>query len=168
MNPTTAIPAGRLGPVEKGDLIVLVGASGSGKSTLLADVPAYQVVSLDRLRAVVSAPGDQTATADAVLLQHQILLARLRRGVTTYVDNTSLSTHHRAQLVELAHQHGRRVIAAHFDAPLPLCIERNRARPAEQRVPEDVLRRQHRMSRSARELLATEGFDEIRQHRTWH
>ncbi|MFC8454198.1 AAA family ATPase, partial [Kitasatospora sp. NPDC057223] len=82
-----------------------------------------------RLAAPRRKPGDQTATAEAVLLQHQILLARLRRGATTYVDNTSLAPHHRAQLVELAHQHGRRVVAVHCDAPLPLCIERNQARP---------------------------------------
>ncbi|MFC8455192.1 AAA family ATPase [Kitasatospora sp. NPDC057223] len=83
-------------------------------------------------------------------------------------NNTSLASHHRAQLVELAHQHGRRVVAVHCDAPLPLCIERNQARPVERRVPEDVLRRQHRMARSAREFLAGEGFDEIREHRTGH
>ncbi|MFE2727048.1 AAA family ATPase [Kitasatospora sp. NPDC059327] len=154
-----------LDPVQPGDVVCMIGCAASGKSSALRTVPPHQIVSLDRLRAVVSAPGDQDATADAVLLQHQILLARLRRGATTYVDNTSLSAHHRAQLVELAHQYGRRVIAAHFDAPLPLCVERNRARPAEQRVPEDVLRHQHRMSRSARELLAGEGFDEVRLHR---
>ncbi|MGW2401761.1 AAA family ATPase [Kitasatospora sp. NPDC001664] len=159
-------PGPVLDPVQPGDVVVLIGCPASGKSSALRDVPAHQIVSLDHLRALVAEPGDQAATADAVLLQHQILLARLRRGATTYIDNLSTTAHHRAQLVELARQHGRRVVAAHFDAPLAVCVERNAARPAERRVPEDVLRYEHRMARTARELLAGEGFDEIRQHRS--
>ncbi len=58
----------------------MIGAGGSGRSTLLATVPPHRIVSLDRLRAVVSEPGDQDSTADAVLLQNQILAMRLRRG----------------------------------------------------------------------------------------
>ena len=114
-----------LAPIEPGDLVVMIGASGSGKSTLLATVPPHRIVSLDRLRAVVSEPGDQDSTADAVLLQNQILAMRLRRGLTTWVDNTSAEAHHRAQLVELGHQHGRRVVAAWVDVPLAVCLARN-------------------------------------------
>ncbi len=46
------------------------------------------------------------------------------------------------------------------------CLARNAARPAQQRVPEDTVRWQHRMARSARELLPREGWDEIRHLRT--
>ncbi|MFE4604447.1 AAA family ATPase [Kitasatospora indigofera] len=155
-----------LGPVEPGDLVVMIGASGSGKSHLLRTVPAHQIVSLDRLRAVVSEPGDQDSTADAVLLQHQILAMRLRRARTVIVDNTSVEALHRLQLVELAHQHGRRVVAAWTDAPLPICLARNAARQVHERVPEDVVRWQHAMARSARQTLPDEGFNEIRHHRT--
>ncbi|MFB7675286.1 AAA family ATPase [Kitasatospora purpeofusca] len=157
-----------LAPAESGDLVVMIGASGSGKSTLLATVPPHRIVSLDRLRAVVSEPGDQAATADALLLQHQILSMRLCRGETTYVDNVSCEVHHRLQLVDLAHAHGRRAVAVLTDAPLELCLARNAARPDQERVPQDVLRWQHRMARSARELLPGEGWDEIRHHRTGH
>ncbi|MFD4904189.1 AAA family ATPase [Kitasatospora purpeofusca] len=106
------------------------------------------------------------ATADAVLLQHQILAMRLRRAKTVIVDNTSVQQLHRLQLVELAHQYGRRALAAWVDAPLPTCLARNAARADHERVPEDVVRWQHAMSRSARHSLSGEGFDEIRHHRT--
>ncbi|MFI9365984.1 AAA family ATPase [Kitasatospora sp. NPDC053057] len=159
-------PEGVLGPVKPGDLVVMVGCSASGKSSLLSAVPAHQIVSLDRLRAVASAPGDQDATADAVLLQHQILGMRLRRAKTSIVDNTSVEAQHRLQLVELAHQYGRRCVAAWVDAPLPTCLARNALRPDHERVPEDVLRWQHAMARAARLTLPGEGFDEIRHHRT--
>ncbi|MFF4344276.1 AAA family ATPase [Kitasatospora sp. NPDC001540] len=155
-----------LAPADPGALVVMVGGSGSGKSHLLRHLPTHQIVSLDRLRAVASEPGDQDATADAVLLQHQILTMRLRRSRTTVVDNTSVEQLHRLQLVELAHQHGRRCIAAWVDAPLPTCLARNAARPDHERVPEDVLRWQHAMARAARTLLPSEGFDEIHHYRT--
>ncbi|MFD0532277.1 hypothetical protein ACFQ1I_46155 [Kitasatospora arboriphila] len=74
----------------------MIGASGSGKSSMLLTVAPHQIVSLDQLRAVVSEPGDQTATADALLLQHQILTMRLRRGLTTFIDNVSCESHHLA------------------------------------------------------------------------
>ncbi|MFJ4672831.1 AAA family ATPase [Kitasatospora purpeofusca] len=131
-------------------------------------MPPHQIVSLDTLRAIVSEPGDQAATADALLLQHQILSMRLHRGLTTYIDNVSCEVHHRLQLVDLAHAHGRRAIAVLTDAPLDLCLARNDARPDQQRVPEDIVRYQHRMARSARELLPREGWNEIRHHRTGH
>ncbi|MET9183131.1 AAA family ATPase [Kitasatospora aureofaciens] len=155
-----------LDPVEPGDLVVMIGCSASGKSSLLAAVPAHQIVSLDRLRAVASEPGDQDSTADAVLLQHQILGMRLRRAKTSIVDNTSVEPQHRLQLVELAHQYGRRCVAGWVDAPLLTCLARNAVRPDHERVPEDVLRWQHAMARAARLTLPGEGFDEIRHHRT--
>ncbi|MFF8775071.1 AAA family ATPase [Kitasatospora sp. NPDC015120] len=153
-----------------GDLVAVIGASASGKTTLLtaAGIPSHRIVSLDRLRAAVSEPGDQSATPDAVLLQHHILTMRLRRGLTTYVDNTSVEAAHRLQLVGLAHQHGCRAVAIHLDLPLPDCLARNARCAAEARVPEDVLRYQHRMARDARDLLPREGWDEIRHHRTGH
>ncbi|MFE3502919.1 AAA family ATPase [Kitasatospora sp. NPDC059160] len=162
MNPTPAA----LADITPGALVVLVGPAGSGKSTLLraANIPAHQIVSLDHLRAVVSEPGDQDATADAVLLQDQILIARLRRGVTTFADNTSLVADHRIALAKLAADLGRPSIAVLVDTPLDLCIARNARRPPCARVPEDVLRNQHGQLAAARAALPTEGFTEIRHH----
>ncbi|GAA2815278.1 hypothetical protein GCM10010441_44860 [Kitasatospora paracochleata] len=163
---TTTTHSRALAPIQPGDLVVMIGPAGSGKSTLLSAVPAHRIVSLDHLRAVVSEPGDQNATSDAVRLQHQIVLARLLRGATTYVDNTSVEAPHRTELVGMADLYGRRAVAVLVDAPLQTCLDRNARRPAERRVPEDVLRWQHDLARAARELLPHEGFAEIRHLRT--
>ncbi|MER5638164.1 AAA family ATPase [Kitasatospora sp. NPDC002227] len=163
------VPEGQvLGPVRAGDAVVMIGASGSGKSSLLAGVQD-QVVSLDRLRALISAAGDQSATADAILLQHQLLTMRLSRGRTTYIDNVSSLSHHRRHLVDLAHAHGRRAVALWVDTPVETSVQRNALRPDHLRVPEDVLREQHREIGDAAELLEllrVEGFDEILHHRS--
>ncbi|MFJ1757289.1 AAA family ATPase [Kitasatospora sp. NPDC088134] len=155
-----------LTPVDEGSLVVMIGPPAAGKTTLLREVPAHQVVSLDLLRAAASRPGDQTATADALLLQQQILTMRLRRGETTYVDNCSLTPGHREQLLWLARQFARPTVAVTVDAPYDQLALRNCVRPAEQRVPEDFLRAAHRLARDARPLLEAEGFDEIRHYRT--
>ncbi|MEV7218178.1 AAA family ATPase [Kitasatospora cineracea] len=155
-----------LAPVNDGSLVLMIGAPASGKTTLLREVPEHQVVSLDRLRAAVSRPGDQSATADALVLQQQILTMRLRRGETTFVDNCSLLAGHREQLLWLAREFGRPTIAVTVDAPYDQLVLRNYARPDEQRVPEDFLRTAHRLARDARPLLEAEGFDEIRHYRT--
>ncbi|RKE02926.1 AAA family ATPase [Streptomyces sp. TLI_171] len=162
--PVTLLPT--LDPVPEGALVLMIGPPASGKTTLLREVPAHEVVSLDRLRAAVSRPGDQTATADALLLQQQILTMRLRRGETTYVDNCSLTPSHREQLTWLARQFARPTVAVLVDAPFDQLVLRNYARPDHARVPEDFLRAAHRLGRDARQQLADEGFGEIRHHRT--
>ncbi|WP_051811878.1 AAA family ATPase [Kitasatospora sp. MBT63] len=162
------VPEGQvLGLVRAGDAVVMIGASGSGKSWLLAGVQD-QVVGLDRLRALISAAGDQSATPDAILLQHQLLTMRLSRGRTTYIDNVSSRSHHRMHLVDLAHAHGRRAVALWVDTPVETSLQRNALRPDHLRVPEAVLREQHReigVAAELLELLRVEGFDEILHHR---
>ncbi|MFF2821368.1 AAA family ATPase [Kitasatospora cineracea] len=155
-----------LAPVPDGALVLMIGPPAAGKSSLLRKVPAHQVVSLDRLRAAVSRPGDQTATADALVLQQQILTMRLRRGETTFADNCSLLQGHREQLLWLAREFGRPTVAVTVDAPFDQLVLRNSARSGPERVPEDYLRTAHRLARNARHQLEREGFDEIRHYRT--
>ncbi|MFD8599196.1 AAA family ATPase [Kitasatospora sp. NPDC059646] len=157
-----------LDPVPDGALVLMIGAPASGKSTLLRDIPTHQVVSLDRLRAAVSRPGDETATADALLLQQQILTMRLRRGETTYVDNCSVLAEHRQPILWLARQYSRPTIAVLVDAPLDQLLQRNARRDDAQRVPEDFVRAAHRFARDARHHLAREQVDEIRRHTSGH
>ena len=72
-------------------VIVLIGPAGSGKSTLASTWEPTQVLSLDQYRAMVSdSAGDQSATGDAVFALLRVLEARLRRGLTSVIDSTSL------------------------------------------------------------------------------
>ncbi|WP_162871826.1 AAA family ATPase [Kitasatospora cineracea] len=160
---TPSTPAEILAAVRPGDLVVLVGPSGAGKSTFLREllVAEHEIVSLDRLRAVVSEPGDQAATADALLLQHQVLAMRLRRGATTWIDATSLLPHHRLALRDLAAQHARRALAVVVHAPLEACLARQSDRGRQARVPDHVVREQHAQALAAHAALPYEGFAEI-------
>ncbi|MGW4807192.1 AAA family ATPase [Kitasatospora sp. NPDC004272] len=155
-----------LAPVNDGSLVLMIGAPASGKTTLLREVPEHQVVSLDRLRAAVSRPGDQRATADALVLQQQIITMRMRRGETTYVDSCSLLPEHRKPLLWLARQYHRSTVAVLVDAPFDQLLQRNSGRSDEQRVPEEFLRVSHRRARDTLHQLAVEQVDEIRHHRT--
>src|SRR6476646_2264422 len=69
-------------------LVVLLGASSSGKSAWAASrFAAGEVVSSDRLRAVVGeAEDDLAASDDAFAVLDAIVEARLRRRLTTVVD----------------------------------------------------------------------------------
>src|SRR3954469_14490449 len=89
-------------------LVVLVGATGAGKSQWArAWFGADQVVSSDRLRAVVGAgERDQRASRDAFELLDLIVEKRLARRLTTVVDTTGLDAKRRAAWRELAERHG--------------------------------------------------------------
>ena len=92
--------------------MVLVGATGAGKSHWAAQWFAPdQVVSSDRLRAVVGAgEDDMRASKDAFEVLDLIVAKRLRRRLTTVVDSTGLDAKRRAAWLALAERHG---VAAH-------------------------------------------------------
>src|SRR5215218_469034 len=89
-------------------LVVLVGATASGKSHWARTwFHADQVVSSDRLRAVVGAgERDQRASRDAFEVLDLILAKRLARRLTTVVDSTGLDRKRRAAWRSLAERHG--------------------------------------------------------------
>lgn len=143
-------------------VIVLVGASGSGKSTLARTWPADYRLELDFYRSLVSGDaGDQEATEDAVALLHQVLVARAARGLTSVVDATNTRADVRRRLVDTAHAYGLDAAAVVMTAPLEQCLTRNAVRPANRRVPDDVLRRQYAQVAAARPGLRSEGFDHV-------
>ena len=121
-------------------VVVLVGPSASGKSTWAAEwFPAGQIVSADRLRALVGeGEHDQRAGTDAFAVLDLVLERRLRRKLATVVDTLGLDRERRRAYVALARRHGLPVVAVAFDVPDAGCRARNRTRPRP--VPSKVLR----------------------------
>lgn len=143
-------------------LIVLIGASGAGKSTLASTWPASQILSLDTLRGTVSDdPGRQDATADAADVLKLILERRMARKLNTVIDATNVEQPVREELVAAAKRHGMPTVAVVVATPLPVCLERQDTRPANRRVPEDVVRAQHQARIHSHQRLAAEGFNTI-------
>ncbi|BAC75342.1 ATP/GTP-binding protein [Streptomyces avermitilis] len=143
-------------------LIVLIGASGAGKSTLARTRPASQVLSLDRLRGVVGDdPGRQDATGDAADVLKLILERRMARGLNTVIDATNCEQPIRVELVTAAKRHGMPTVAVIVPTPLSVCLERQHPRPANRRVPQDVVRAQHKAMTYSHQQLAAEGFNTI-------
>jgi F420-dependent oxidoreductase-like protein len=139
-------------------LVVLAGATGAGKTAWAqAWFDASQIVSSDRLRAVVGAgERDQRASRDAFELLDLIVAKRLRRGLTTVVDTTGLEPKRRAAWRALAEQAGVPAYAVVLDTPEKVVRERNRARGTP--VPAKVVAAQLREAATVAEALAGEGF----------
>ncbi len=149
---------------EPGTMFVAVGPAASGKSTLAAVFPVDEVVCLDELRREISGgnPGDQSVTPVAVARQNALLDKHLAAGRTVLVDSTNVEPKVRAGLLEIARRHGRPAVAIRFPTPLDTCLERNALRPANQRVPEQVLRWQYELAQSATaDVLVEEGFTDV-------
>jgi predicted kinase len=143
-------------------LLVLIGASGAGKSTLAATWPASQVLSLDAMREAVSDDaGDQAASGDAVAALHLILEARMARRRFTVIDATNVTASARRPLVAAAKRHNMPVIAVMVATPAPVCVERQRPRPANRTVPADTVLTQHKAMVHSHPQLLSEGFNEV-------
>ncbi len=142
-------------------VVILVGPGASGKSTWAeAHFPADQIVSSDRLRALVGAGEDDiTASADALALLDTVLRQRLARRLTTVIDTLGLDADRRHGWLALAREHDLPCVAVAFDTPPAECRARNRERA--KRIPADVLTGQLRAWSRTRELLKTENFDTV-------
>ncbi|PJN21162.1 hypothetical protein CG736_34860 [Kitasatospora sp. CB02891] len=153
-----------LPPLVPGTLLVAVGPGASGKSTFAARA-GVAVLGLDALREEIGGdPGEQSVTPAAVELQNARLEEYLRAGTLVLLDSTNVETRVRAELVERARRHSRPAVALRFVPGLDICLERNRLRPANRRIPDDVLRWQHELAREATaEVLLGEGFTAVHQ-----
>lgn len=142
-------------------VVVLAGPSGSGKSTwAAAHFAADQIVSSDRLRAVVgSGEDDIAASTDAFALLEEIVTRRVVRRLTTVIDTTGLDAARRTRWRTLARDAGMSCVAVGFDTPPAQCRARNRARPHP--VPAAALTAQLRAWPAVRDALPAEGFDDV-------
>ncbi|WP_331762374.1 ATP-binding protein (plasmid) [Streptomyces sp. NBC_01527] len=146
----------------KKGLVVLIGASGAGKSVLASTWPATQVLSLDALRGVVSDdPGCQEATPDAVDALHLLVERRMARKRNTIIDATNVDREARAPLVAAAKRHGMLATAVIVATPASVCIDRQRSRPANRAVRDDIVHAQHKAMIHSHPSLLLEGFNDI-------
>ncbi|GHI98203.1 ATP/GTP-binding protein [Streptomyces olivaceus] len=151
-----------MNPIPEPSAIVMIGPSGSGKSTLARTWPADYRLELDSYRWTVSGDaGDQEATADAVFLLTSVLERRLARGLTCVIDATHTGIEVRKRTIETAHAHGLPAAAVVMTTSLPQCLDRNSRRPANRRVPDEEVRRQHQQISIARPGLHADGFDHV-------
>jgi protein phosphatase len=143
-------------------LVVLIGTSGSGKSTFArAHFKPTEIVSSDHCRALVSDDeNDQTASAGAFAVLHELVRQRLALGRLTVVDATNVQKEARKSLLALAHAAHCLPIAIVVDTPVRISVERNKTRPDRQ-FGAHVVRRQHDDLRRALPNLRREGFHEI-------
>ncbi len=142
-------------------LVVLVGPAGCGKSTWAAHCfPADQIVSADRLRAMVgTGERDQRAGKAAFEVLDLIVDHRIRRRLTTVVDSTALEPNRRGVYLDMARRHGVPIVAAVFEVPGGEVRRRNRQRP--DAVPTSVVTAQLRSLPTALAAIPSEGFDVV-------
>ncbi|WP_267617433.1 polynucleotide kinase-phosphatase [Gordonia bronchialis] len=138
-------------------LVVLVGVSGAGKSTFAhRHFRDSEVLSSDVFRGILADdPTDQSATSDAFEVLHDIAGRRLRRGLLTVIDATSLRPEDRAGLLALAKEHDVFAVAIVLDVPLAELRQRAADRDD---IDDGVLRRQHTLLRRHGKNLRKEGF----------
>ncbi|MFJ9478813.1 AAA family ATPase [Streptomyces mirabilis] len=105
--------------------------------------------------------GNQDATADAVAALHLLLEARMRRRLFTVIDATNVTKAARELLVAAAKRHGMLPIALMVATPGTVCVERQGPRPANRRVPEEVVIRQRKDMVDSHRGLKAEGFPEV-------
>lgn len=148
-------------------LVALIGPTGSGKSTFARrHFAETEVVSSDWCRAFVSDDEtDQSATADAFDLLHQMAAARLRRRKLVVVDATSVRREDRAALIRLAQEHHALPVALVLNIDPETCHERNQARKSRD-FGAHVARRHSQTLRKGLRGLEREGFRQVHVMRT--
>lgn len=144
---------------------MLIGAQASGKSTYADDLAAQgvKVVSTDALREIVNGRAEVQSKSGYVHEQaYRSVACFLQDGFDVALDATNVDRGARRALIKkIRWLFGDRVriVAVEFDAPLKLCLKRNRARS--RTVPENKLKAAYEKWRSYRPSV-DEGFDEVK------
>lgn len=151
-------------------VVVLVGIPGSGKTTyahrLLARCPILVYISPDAVREQLY-PGYALGQVDVrhiddhrvFRLAYGATAEALADGRSVLFDATSLTTHRRRRLLELARRHHATACARFFPLPLREALHRNALRP--RRVPAGTIAH---MARLLAPPTRDEGFDRVVVH----
>lgn len=128
---------------------MMIGLQGSGKTTFSRRrFPGHARVSKD----------DFPSARNKDRRQRELIDAAFGAGRPVVVDNTNVTAESRAALIAQARAWDARVIGYWLDAPVRLCLERNRSRPGKGRVPDAAV------FAAAKRLVPpvrAEGFDEL-------
>ncbi len=140
-------------------LVLLVGPSGAGKTTWAeAHFRPEEIVSSDRLRAIVGESEDDLAASDdAFAILEQVVAHRVRRRLTTVIDTLGMDATRRANWLAMARKQNLSTVCVAFEFTLAECRARNRE--AGKSVPDRVLSQQVREFRAQRPELEREGYD---------
>lgn len=143
-------------------LVVLVGVTGAGKSTFAhKHFAPTEILSSDTFRGLVADdPTDQSATVDAFAALFDVAGRRLRRGLLTVVDATSVRPEDRGRLLALAKEHDVFTVAVVLDVELGVLTARAANRTD---VDSAVVRRQYRLVQQHGKKLRKEGFRFVHQ-----
>ncbi|GAB19998.1 serine/threonine protein phosphatase PrpA [Gordonia effusa NBRC 100432] len=143
-------------------LIVLVGVSGSGKSTFAQrHFAPTETISSDFCRGLIADDeNDQNATPDAFDVLNYIVGVRLRRGLLTVVDATSVQPAARKALIKLAKDNDVLVDAIVLDVPESIAVQRNRAR-GDRTFGDHVIGRQRGQLKKSMRGMRKEGFRRV-------
>ncbi|HUS13595.1 MAG TPA: AAA family ATPase [Chloroflexia bacterium] len=142
-------------------LVVLAGPSGAGKSTFAArHFTPTQVVSSDQMRAMISDDeADQSVSAAAFQLVHEIVCRRLAAGRLTVVDSTALRAQRRRDFLRDGQRFHVPVILIVFRGTREVCLARDAQRTRQ--VGAAVIDQQLALQDETIRRAAGEGFDRV-------
>ena len=125
-------------------MLILVGVSGSGKSTFARSYCARlcgkgMIISRDHIRKMFAAPLDENLVTQ---LMHTLIRQGIRAGKQIIIDNTNLRSAYIKQFYKQYKNLVADIRVRCFDVPLATCITRDANRHPEEKVGEDVIRKQ--------------------------
>jgi predicted kinase len=116
-------------------LVITQGLPASGKSTWAAEQRGFVVVNRDSIRAMLGCKFSHKNEKLVRTIRDTSILAALDSGKSVIVSDTNLSEDVVEGLTKLAADSGAAVsIKSFMHVPIQVCVERDAARPAEQRV----------------------------------
>jgi predicted kinase len=124
-------------------LTITRGLPGSGKTTWARAQGGHVRVNRDDLRRMMHGGPLLMGWSEkqVTLAQNAQVAALLRAGVNVICDDTNLRRETVRELSRLAQECGAEVVIRDFtDVPLEVCLARDAARPADERVGEETIR----------------------------